>query len=163
MNSLHTPANRAKHLPHSRRQQFGIAAVEFTITLPLLLFLLFVSAEVGRLLFQYNTLTKAVEDGARYLAGNVRAGVATDTLAATVVNAENLVRYGSLTGTTALLPGPGTVTVATQTSAAGTNPIIVTATYTYDPMIFPDAVAVPFWQNIQLAIPLTAVVSMPIL
>lgn len=47
----------------------GLAVVEFAITMPLVLFLLFATAEIGRALYQYTALNKAVQDGARYLSG----------------------------------------------------------------------------------------------
>ena len=45
----------------------GVAAVEMAVVLPLILLLLFVTAEIGRGFMQYNTLTKSVRDSARYL------------------------------------------------------------------------------------------------
>jgi hypothetical protein len=45
----------------------GVAMVEFAIVLPLLLMLLFGITELGRALYQQNSLYKAVESGARYL------------------------------------------------------------------------------------------------
>lgn len=145
----------------NRRQQ-GIAAVEFTIALPLLLLLMFTSVEVGRFLYQYNTLTKAVEGGARYLASQVRAVDTPGQLATVKTNAENLVRYGELTvaaDSEPLLPGPNVVTVVTDTAAVGANPITVSATYLYDPIIFPLSI----WQGIDLEVPITAAVGMPVL
>lgn len=141
----------------------GVAIIEFTITLPLLLLLMFAGAEVGRLLYQYNTLTKSVEDGARYLASRVRMANANGTIAAVTSDAVRLVQYGStLASQPSLLPG--TVTVTTQTTAAEPNPIIVTATYTYDPMMFPSSIpGFGLWNDILLARPLTASVEMPIL
>ncbi|MEJ2115423.1 MAG: pilus assembly protein, partial [Gammaproteobacteria bacterium] len=50
--------------------QGGLAAVEFVVILPILLLLMLASAELGRAFYQYNTLTKTVRDGARYLADN---------------------------------------------------------------------------------------------
>ena len=46
----------------NRGRQRGVAIVEFVLTLPLLMLLLLATAEIGRALFQYNTLTKAVRD-----------------------------------------------------------------------------------------------------
>ena len=56
------------------KKQRGIATVEFAIAVPVLLLLMLVSAEVGRWLYQYNTLHKAVRDGVRYLAQEAIAG-----------------------------------------------------------------------------------------
>jgi Flp pilus assembly protein TadG len=49
-------------------RQSGLAAVEFAITLPVLLLLMLGTAELGRMLSQYDTLTKSVRDGCRYVA-----------------------------------------------------------------------------------------------
>ena len=50
------------------RRQRGTATVEFAIVLPLLLVLMFATAELGRLISQYNTLTQSVRDAVRYAA-----------------------------------------------------------------------------------------------
>jgi Flp pilus assembly protein TadG len=94
----------------------GLAAVEFAILLPLVLLIMLATAELGRALYQYNTLTKAVRDGARYLSsvaiigGTGVIGLDADKVADT----RNLVIYGNTGGTgTPLLPGlaPGQITV----------------------------------------------------
>lgn len=80
----------------------GLALVEFVLIAPVLLLLLLAVAEMGRALYQYNTLTKAVYAGARYYAANV------------LVNADEanakailLVQYGNETGAgEPLLPPP---------------------------------------------------------
>ncbi|GGK59268.1 TadE/TadG family type IV pilus assembly protein [Amphritea balenae] len=151
-----------KHLRNLKHQR-GMAIIEFTFTLPLLLFVMFAGAEVGRMLYQYNTLTKSVEDGARYLAGQYRSAVATNTVNTVRSNAVSLVQTGTtVNGQPSLLPG--TISVSTQTDAAAPNPVIVTATYTYNPMILPNKIpGFGFWSDVVLAIPLTAQVGMPVL
>ncbi len=63
------------HYPHANaRKQLGIATIEFAICAPLLFFLMFATAELGRAIFQYNTLVKAVRDGARYVVNNASVG-----------------------------------------------------------------------------------------
>jgi Flp pilus assembly protein TadG len=47
-------------------QQRGVAAVEFAILLPLLLFIVFGITEFGRALYAYNTIVKGTRDAARY-------------------------------------------------------------------------------------------------
>lgn len=145
------------------KSQQGIAVVEFTIALPLLLFLLFSGAEVGRLLYQYNTLAKATEDGARYLAREVRIARGQGTINTVTSNAEKLVRYGStLDGQDALLPG--TITVTTDTTGSAPAEINVTASFTYQPMIFPDSVpGFGMWDDLLLARPLSTSINMPVL
>lgn len=123
-----------------RRRVRGFAAVELALLLPTFLFVMVATAEAGRALYQYNGLTKAVRDGAQYLARNgVDAG--TGVLAPTGAHetvARALVVYGSPTGTVALLPGmtTGQVGIAYEAVPAGgpTNYVTVTATYTFQPL-----------------------------
>ena len=149
---------------HKRRNgQQGLAIVEFTIALPLLMFLLFAGAEVGRLLYQYNTLAKATEDGARYLASQVRIAQSNGTLGSVTSDAEKLVRYGStLDNQPALLPG--TVTITTDTTGASPAQINVTASYAYQPMIFPNSIpGFGLWDDLLLARTVSSSINMPIL
>lgn len=48
-------------------RQRGLASVEFAIGLVVILLMMLVSAEIGRIYYSYNTLTKAVRNGSRYL------------------------------------------------------------------------------------------------
>lgn len=52
---------------HTIKRQSGVAAVEMALLLPFLLLLAFGLTELGRAVYQYNTLAKAVRDGARHL------------------------------------------------------------------------------------------------
>ncbi len=145
-------------LLHSATRQRGLAAVEFTITLPVLLILLMATAEIGRMLSQYDTLNKAVRDGARYLAANaLQAGVMTVTGAEQTAT-QNLVVTGNVNGTgTALLPG---LTTGNVTASGSTNGYVtVSASYTYQPML----ASLPLFglhAPISLAVPLNATVVM---
>lgn len=49
------------------KKQSGVAAVEMALLLPFLLLLAFGLTELGRAVYQYNILAKAVRDGARHL------------------------------------------------------------------------------------------------
>ena len=99
----------------SLHRHAGVAMVEFAIILPLMLMILFGITELGRALYQQNTLDKAVNTGARYLArmediaeidevtGNCVTPLANWEASAAVVRAKELVAFGS--GTDPLLPG----------------------------------------------------------
>ena len=125
------------------KQQRGFAIVEFLIILPLLLLLLLGVSEFGRTLYQYNTLTKAVRDGARYLATNAPLGSTNSIVIESIDQAEteNLVVYGNALGTGApLLPGLTTADVTLGClgggmSCTGVEHIVVTARYAYQPII----------------------------
>ncbi len=110
--------------------------VELAIVTPLMLLLIFATAEFGRAFMQYNTLTKSVRDSVRHVASRALLGqtgvVQID--AALTLEAQNLVVYGSINaaGNLPLLPGltPADVTVAT----AGAGDIVVSASYAYQPI-----------------------------
>lgn len=148
--------------PIRARSQRGIASVEFAITLPLLLLLLLATAEIGRMLSQYDTLTKTVRDGARYLAANALAGsTSTVQITSTVqTQTQNLVVTGNINGTgTPVLPGlaTGNVTV----SDAGNGYVSVSASYTYQPMLGAlRTFGLTSGSSIALAIPLNTTVVM---
>ena len=106
------------------RHQNGLAIVELAIVTPILLLLLLLGAEIGRALFQYNTLSKAVRDSARYYSTSFFNGD-------DIIGTKNLIRYGQIGIGTALLPGtyniPDPVTVS---DATGTY-VTVTGSYTF--------------------------------
>ena len=121
-----------KRNPHIRQR--GIAVVELAIVLPLLLLIFLGTAEFGRALYQYNTLTKTVRDGARYISQHSLNGttgvVDIPPTAVAVVETKNLVVYGIRGGAfIPLLPGftTGDVTVID----AGANNVTVTASYNF--------------------------------
>lgn len=91
----HAPIKYGKH-----KWQAGLAAIEFALILPTLLILGFGVFDFGRVLFQYDTLTKSTRDATRYLAAVVRppvAAFATDANYTTAVNnARNLALCGTI-------------------------------------------------------------------
>lgn len=155
----------------NRWRERGIAATEFAIALPLLLFLMLATAEIGRMLSQYDTLTKAVRDGARYCASVANTGsqsvvtISNCTAAGAGTNGtapanatQNLVVTGNAAGTgSAVLPG---LVVANVTVAdAGGGYISVSASYTYRPVLG-TLPTFGLTAPITLAIPLNAAVVM---
>ena len=110
----------------------GVAIVEFIIVLPICLILIMATAEFGRAFMQYNTLTKSVRDGIRYVAANALVGsTGIVSINGTVqAQAQNLVVYGNTAGTgSAILPGftTGAVTVASP----GASNVSVSVAYPY--------------------------------
>ena len=103
----------------SHFRQWGVAAVEFAILLPVLLLIVFGITEFGRALYNYNTLVKAARDAARYYAtqqpGNPPAKE---------TEIQNLAVFGNTAGTgNPLAPGLATtmVTLCDWTSCPATH------------------------------------------
>src|SRR5215469_5599724 len=145
----------------SRARQTGTAAMELAIALPVLLLLLVAAAEVGRLLSQYDTLTKSVRNGARYLASNALGGTQGIVVLTTQVQTQtqNLVVTGNINGSgSALLPNfvAANVTVTTVDSTH----VSVTATYTYQPLLGATLPTFGIGSSISFSFPLTATVVM---
>jgi Flp pilus assembly protein TadG len=119
------------------RSSRGFASVEFVIVTPVLVFLIFAIAEIGRAFIQYATLANAVRNSVRFVAGEAISGsTGVIDVDGTLRNqGQNLVAYGRLTAGTPLLPGltPGQVTV----SAPGAGNVTVSAVYPYTPIVGP--------------------------
>jgi hypothetical protein len=107
------------------RHQRGIAVVELAIVAPFFLLLLLGITELGRALFQYNTLTKSVRDGARYYSSSVFSGN-------DIAGAVHLVQYGQTVGGSPLLPGnlPAVSIPAPLVDTTGTY-VTVSASYDF--------------------------------
>jgi Flp pilus assembly protein TadG len=110
----------------------GVAMVEFVFVLPLCMILIMATAEFGRAFQQYNTLTKSLRDGARYVASkaNIGSTQVVNITGATRSETQNLVVYGNSQGTgSALLPGLTTGQVTVQDAGGGN--VRVSVTYPY--------------------------------
>ena len=146
-----------RHPSGMLRLERGLATVEMAITLPLLLLLLFVTAEFGHLLSEYDTLDKAVRDGARYAASVSAQGSTGFVLITSTIQSDvaNLVAYGNVGGTgSPLLPGlsPSEVSV---TSTGNNLYVDVSVTYTYQPWLGNTLQTFGLGNSLQLNVPLT--------
>lgn len=117
-----------------KNRQHGVALVEFAFVLPLLLVLSLLCTELGRAVYRYNTTAKAVRNAVRYLS--------VQTPGTHVAEARNLILYGNVAGTGALLdPALTAANVPAPTwQTAGSDPLINTVTirvtgYQFRPMI----------------------------
>lgn len=126
-------------MPESRSlsRQKGLAAIEFSLVAPFMFFLIFATAEFGRLLYQYNALTNSVRDASRYISdhayqGNTGIPVLTDAVKSRTTN---LIISGDINGQSELLPGLSGATV--QYGLTG-DMVTVTVSYNWTP-IFADA------------------------
>ena len=128
--------SRRTHIRESERgRSRGLAIVEFVIVVPICLMLVIATAEFGRAFLQYNTLTLAVRDGVRHLAGRALLGSTgtIDISGGLQQETQNLVVYGNIWGAgSPVLPG---LTRADVTVAdAGGGNVSVAAAYPYNPI-----------------------------
>lgn len=134
-------------------RQAGAAMVEFAILLPLMIVLVFGITEMGRAIYQQNTLSKAVASGARYMSRSSQSVNADCSPGAawssSTANAANLVAYGNQAGSgSALLPdldaGDVSFTLEQRTVTGGDDACVIIATASVDfNAIFGDTI-VPF-------------------
>lgn len=122
-------------------RQRGAALIELALILPLLLLMTFIATELGRAVYQYDTIVKSVRDAVRYLS--------VQTPGTHTTEARNLVVYGNTAGTgTPLAPGLAPANVALPTwQTTGSTPIINTVTiavtgYTFS-SLFPSVFGIP--------------------
>ena len=145
------------------RSERGLAMVEFAICTPVLFFLMLATAEVGRMIYQYNTLSKSVRDGARFAVTDAAvAGGTTRVVAITNqvrTQTRNLVVSGNTAGTgTPLLPGLTADNVSVND--VGNGFVSVAATYTYTPMLGATLPTLGFGAPINMSRQLQATVVM---
>lgn len=119
-------------------RQRGLAAVEAAVVLPLLLFLMMATAEVGRYIYTYNSLTKAVEAGVRWLTQNAYLGTTlvldVDANSAKQTTVRNIVVYGNKAGTgQALIAGLSAANVTVAESGVDSIQVGI-VNYEYSPM-----------------------------
>ena len=123
---------------NSMARQRGAVLVEMALVTPILLVVMLATAEVTRGFVDHNTLTKAVRNGARYVAANAYQGTTGVIIVGAALRAEtqNLVVYGTTGGPgTPVLPGlaPADVTV----TDIGANNVEVSATHAFSGMLGP--------------------------
>lgn len=121
--------------PRTRRKQQGIAVLEFMLTAPLLVLVVFAVSELGWAFHQYHTMTRATQDGARHAASNAMGGSKVIILdSALVQEASNLVVYGNTVGAgEPLLPGWSTDDISV--TSPDVSHVEVRARYDYVPIV----------------------------
>ena len=136
-----------------KQKQKGIAALEMTLVLPVLLLLLFPVVEFSRLLYQYNALSKVVRNASRYLISNAgvgSTGIITIT-PQTTANAIALFTYGDLNSNTAILPNLDATSFSVSVSGKF---VTVTASYPWQPIIATTLPSFVSSQSFDLSFPL---------
>ena len=109
----------------------GAVLVEMALVTPILVVLMLATADLTRAFIEHNTVTKAVRNGARYVAKNALEGTTgLVNIDATLVNeTQNLVVFGSINGGASPVVAGLTLANITVVQVAGTDDITVSATY----------------------------------
>jgi len=118
--------------------QRGAVLAEMALVTPILLLLMLATAEVTRAFVDHNTLTKAVRNGARYVAANAYQGTTGVVFIGVALRAEtqNLIVYGNTAGTgVPVLPGltPADITIID----IGANNVRISAAHTISGLLGP--------------------------
>ena len=118
--------------------QRGAVLAEMALVTPILLLMMLATAEVTRAFVDHNTLTKAVRNGARYVAANAFQGTTGVVFVSTALRAEtqNLIVYGNTAGTgVPVLPGltPADITIID----IGANNVRVSAAHAISGLLGP--------------------------
>ncbi len=115
----------------------GIAAVEFLIVLPVLLFVFTAIIEFGTAFVRYNTLSKSVQNAARYSVVDVYGSVNSNAIA-DINSIKNMVVYGRKSSVNkegiSYSPILSTLTTNDVTVIVSGNYVVVTANYNYSPI-----------------------------
>jgi len=136
------------------RYQKGIAAIELTILLPVMLLLVYAIAEFGRVLHQYNMLTQLTRDAGRYVSlGKNREGEGSTGVvilnAQTKANTKNILLYGNETGgMTPLLSGLSAADISID--QVGTGIIVISVSYNWTPIMGDSMATFGFGNDIDL-------------
>ncbi|WP_095054260.1 TadE/TadG family type IV pilus assembly protein [Pseudomonas sp. Irchel s3b2] len=145
--------------------QQGVALVEFTLVLPVLLLLLLAFGEFGRMLYQYNVLLQASRDADRFVASQAWNSTLGEVSlsSALLTQTKNVAVYGVPANTGSAVVS-GLTTGMVQVAAVGTDHVRVTITYTFCPVIGSGNCtgSIPgfFGSQIALSIPLVATTVM---
>ncbi len=148
----------------NRIKQRGVAAVEFTIMLPMLLLMVFVTAELGRALYQYSELTRLVRGASRYLSttaipdnsGTLSAsfdnGCSDDSdcvCLGCISDTKDILVYGQVDGTVPLLYGLSKDDV-TISGDSTTYMVTISVDYDWQPIFGESISGFGFGQGIDL-------------
>ncbi len=115
-----------------RKKQRGLAAVEFLISVPLLMIILAGITEFGTALIRYNTLNQMASDGARYAVSEIYGTASSDQIADPTA-IKNMVLYGDPDGGTT--PLIANLTADNIQIVKENKYVTITITYPYEPVL----------------------------
>ena len=126
-----------------KTKQGGIAVIEFTIVAPFFLLIIFVTAEFGRLIYQYSELTRMARSAGRYLQ-NTAIIDTTGTLPATlddtncdycITKMKRMLLGGKTIESTSSLAGLHTSDITVTKDPVNEGVLLVSVSYDWTPML----------------------------
>lgn len=146
------------------RKEKGIAIVEATVVLPVLLLLFLAICELGRAFYTYNTLNKTLQNGARYLSSTSRQSSQSQVFldynppGGNAYHAQNLILYGDVNKKSkTVLGGLKIGDINFSIPAAGF--IQIDVNYRYVPIVGPVLSSFDFGSDINMNFILNASVT----
>ncbi len=118
------------------KNQSGIAAVEFLVALPVLLFIITAVIEFGNAFIRYSTLNKSVQNAARYAVVDIY-GTATSGSIANESDIKNMVLYGKKSFVEGETPTPilDSLSLNNISVTKDGNYVVISADYDYQSIL----------------------------
>lgn len=142
-----------------RKNCEGIAAVEFTIMLPVMLIMILATAEFGRVFYQYSNLTRLTRDAGRYLSATAIPRTTSDLVNPLtdadcnncITRTKRLLVYGQLIGGTPQLNGLTVADINIQNLPGSDRELVITVSYDWQPLLGDTFNTLGLGKNIDLS------------
>ncbi|WP_028768882.1 TadE/TadG family type IV pilus assembly protein [Shewanella fidelis] len=147
-----------------RKQQQGIAVIEFTLVLPILVLIIFTTVELGRLLFQYSELTRMARSGGRFIANTAIVNT-TGTLPSTLSDAncdfciskmKRVLLAGDTVNSASNLSGLTAADITVVEYPADSGVLVVSVSYDWTPLFSDKLQTFSFAEDIDISFNLNA-------
>ncbi|MFT5716933.1 MAG: hypothetical protein ACI9T7_001116 [Oleiphilaceae bacterium] len=144
-------------------KQNGVAAIEFTLLIPMFLLMIFVTAELGRGIYQYSQLTRMIRDAGRHLsqtvittANGIPVTLNDANCDGCISDTKNLLIYGASTGSNTLLSGINITDINIAEIPADSGIMVITVDYDWTPIFFDKLSGFGLGEGLDLSFNLTS-------
>ncbi|GIU26048.1 pilus assembly protein [Shewanella schlegeliana] len=146
------------------KKQNGIAAIEFTLVLPILLLLIFVTVEFGRILYQYSELTRMARSAGRFISnaaivdttGNLPDVLSDENCDFCISNMKRMLLSGDTLNTTSNLSGLASTDITVTEFPADSGILVIQVSYDWQPLFTDKLSTLSFGEGIDLTFNLNA-------
>ncbi|MGS0724728.1 TadE family protein [Shewanella sp. 0m-11] len=146
------------------KKQQGIAVIEFTLVLPILVLIIFVTVEFGRLLYQYSELTRMARSAGRFISntaivnttGNLPAVLSDTNCDFCITKMKRVLLSGDTINTTSNLSGLSSADITVAEYPANSGILVVNVSYDWTPLFAEKLNTLSFGNDIDLSFNLNA-------